>query len=110
MLCESIQSQLREVDLLARVGGEEFAILIPDTHLNGAFQLAERVRKCLMIQELADGGDIIRFTASFGVAALRPEDQSPDEVLKRADVALYEAKAAGRNCTMRENPACQAVE
>lgn len=100
-LCEVVQSELREVDLLARVGGEEFAVLIPDTGLEGAFQLAERLRQCLITQELAEGGDIIRFTASFGVAALGPEDQSPDNVLKRADVALYEAKAAGRNCTMR---------
>ena len=102
-LCESIQSQLREVDLLARVGGEEFAVLIPDTGLEGAFQLAERLRQCVMAQVLTEGGDVIKFTASFGVAALGDGDQSPDEVLKRADVALYEAKAAGRNCTMREN-------
>jgi diguanylate cyclase (GGDEF)-like protein len=102
-LCESVQSELREVDLLARIGGEEFAVLIPDTDLEGAFQLAERLRQGVMAQSLTEGEDLIRFTASFGVAALGPEDRSADEVLKRADVALYEAKAAGRNCTMREN-------
>lgn len=104
-LCESVQSELREVDLLARVGGEEFTVLMPDTNLDGAFQLAERLRLCVMAQELTEGEDVIRFTASFGVAALGPEDKSADDALKRADVALYAAKAAGRNCTMRENAA-----
>lgn len=104
-LCASVQSELREVDLLARVGGEEFAVLIADTDLEGAFQLAERLRKCVMAQALTEGGDVVRFTASFGVAALGSEDKSPDEVLKRADAALYEAKAAGRNCTKREHAA-----
>lgn len=101
-LCEGIQSELREVDLLARVGGEEFAVLIPDTNLDGAFLLAERLRQRVMVQELTEGEDIIKFTASFGVATLGPEDKSPDDLLKRADVALYAAKGAGRNRTMRE--------
>ncbi|MBX3650142.1 MAG: sensor domain-containing diguanylate cyclase [Burkholderiales bacterium] len=103
-LCESVQAELREVDLLARVGGEEFAVLMPDTNLDGAFLLAERLRRCVMAQELIEGEDIIKFTASFGVAALGSEDKSPDDVLKRADVALYAAKGAGRNRTMRESP------
>lgn len=87
-LCESVQSELRGVDLLARVGGEEFTVLMPDTHLDGAFQLAERLRLCVMAQSLTEGEDIIKFTASFGVAALGPEDKSEDDALKRADVAL----------------------
>ena len=103
-LCESVQAELREVDLLARVGDEEFAVLMPDTNLDGAFLLAERLRRCVMAQELIEGEDIVKFTASFGVATLGSEDKSPDDVLKRADVALYEAKAAGRNCTRRESP------
>ncbi len=93
--CSSI---LRTADVFARLGGEEFGILLPETGPEEAVQTAERVRK--LVQQLkvtADNGDSIRFTASLGVAFLREDDQGLESLLQRADRALYAAKDAGRN-------------
>lgn len=100
-LCENCAQLLRKVDLLARVGGEEFAVLLPDTDLEGAWQLAERLRLGAAARSVPEGSETIRFTVSAGVATLLPADSALDEVLRRADRALYEAKAAGRNRTHR---------
>lgn len=99
MLCVVCMRILRQADLMARVGGEEFAVVVPDTNLDGATLLAERVRLAVADQALAEGGDMIRVTLSAGVSALAPTDSTVDDVLKRADQALYSAKAAGRNRT-----------
>lgn len=92
------QKTLRAQDLLARIGGEEFAVLLPDTRLEAAFDAAKRLEHALLYQSndtlLKDG---ICFTASAGVAMLRDHDSRFDDCLRRADIALYRAKAAGRN-------------
>jgi diguanylate cyclase (GGDEF)-like protein len=100
-LCETINSILREVDLLARIGGEEFVVIVPDTNIDGAFQLAERLRQSVAASTIKEGEECITFTISAGVAAVSSEDMSIQETLKRADTALYAAKNAGRNKTMR---------
>lgn len=100
-LCAVAESTLRQPDVFARVGGEEFAVLLPDTDADGAFLLAERLRQNVAAQGVAEGEDRIIYTISAGVASLLPEDVSPENALKRADMALYEAKGAGRNRTMR---------
>ncbi|WP_432695601.1 diguanylate cyclase [Marinobacterium sp. YM272] len=89
---------LRESDLLGRLGGEEFAALLPDTSLEGAKVLAERMR-----QTVADAttrsrnGEDIRMTLSIGVCEMQGEEREVSELLRRVDGALYAAKHRGRN-------------
>lgn len=87
---------LRETDILGRLGGDEFAVLVPETE--DARDQAERLRAAVerVRTALADGTDLT-VTVSIGVAAARPEDLSIDDLLGRADQALYEAKQNGRN-------------
>lgn len=89
---------LRGNDILARLGGEEFAVLLPETTLEAALETAERLREAVAASgmELATG-EMLRFTVSIGAACLTPADENIDAILKRADSALYAAKNAGRN-------------
>lgn len=96
-LAEAIRATLRELDTLGRIGGEEFALLLPETSAPEAHRIAERLRE--MIEDLrvhCDGADL-SVTASFGVTERQPDDAGIDALIRRADFALYEAKAAGRN-------------
>ena len=88
---------LRDADLLARIGGEEFAILMPSTNVHGARKLADRLRQMIAEQEVDLGGQRLRVQFSAGVTQLRDEDQSIEDCLRRADEAMYRAKQAGRN-------------
>lgn len=91
------RTTLRETDLAGRLGGEEFAILLPDTGLDGACVQAERLRKAIFASVIQYEGKPIFVTVSLGVAVLQSEDQNLDNLLERADSHLYEAKRAGRN-------------
>jgi diguanylate cyclase (GGDEF)-like protein/PAS domain S-box-containing protein len=93
------QKALRAVDMLARWGGEEFLVVLPDTDTAAAMVAAERIRAALQATEVA-APDLatIRFTVSIGVA--EPMTDNPGELLRRADLALYAAKANGRNRVM----------
>ena len=88
---------LRREDILGRTGGEEFAVMLPRTGLAAAAVIAERLRQRVEAIELPFGSERIRFTVSIGVGKVRPGDASIEAGLLRADRALYEAKAAGRN-------------
>lgn len=88
--------QLRAGDVLGRIGGEEFLVLLPQTDTTAAQQLAERLRLTLAGTAIVDGTATIRLPASFGVAELKPAE-SGAEWFRRVDRALYQAKAAGRN-------------
>jgi diguanylate cyclase (GGDEF)-like protein len=79
----------RGVDLVSRYGGEEFLILLPETDLPGAQILAERIR-----ESVEKGTDV---TASLGIACCTGETQSEEELINKADAALYQAKETGRN-------------
>lgn len=116
-LVQTLQQQLREIDLLGRLGGEEFAVLLPLTDLDGAVQLAERLRAAvadlalpvpLPMTAATDGqpnADAstppapLRFTISLGVTVLQAANphESIDTALKRTDQAMYQAKTTGRN-------------
>ncbi|UXH78622.1 GGDEF domain-containing protein [Roseateles amylovorans] len=96
-LVSVVQPCLREVDLLGRLGGEEFCALLPDTDIAGAALVAERMRVLLAAQSFAWNGQSWALTASFGIAESSPDDPSAAEVLRRADQALYRAKGQGRN-------------
>ena len=101
--CECVLSTIREMDLFARLGGEEFVILAPDTDETSAYQLAERVRQQFEQSHLTEGAEQIRLTVCAGVSTVRPEEELPDAALKRADEALYEAKRTGRNRTVLDS-------
>jgi diguanylate cyclase (GGDEF)-like protein len=88
---------VRDIDIPARLGGEEFAVLLPETSLEGAAAVAERLQRVLTAAPLlVRGGRSIDATASFGVAEL-VEGETADALLRRADAALYGAKAEGKN-------------
>jgi diguanylate cyclase (GGDEF)-like protein/PAS domain S-box-containing protein len=89
---------LRGADVIGRIGGEEFAILLPDTDIDGAHELAERLRAEVAetVIPLASGTDV-RVTVSIGASSLREGESAVDAVLARADEALYRAKRDGRN-------------
>jgi diguanylate cyclase (GGDEF)-like protein/hemerythrin-like metal-binding protein len=88
-----LEGSVREADLVARWGGEEFAILAPMTDAGGAVRLAEKLRALMEVTHLGPVGSV---TASFGVAEMRPDD-TLEAMLHRVDEALYGAKDSGRN-------------
>jgi diguanylate cyclase (GGDEF)-like protein len=92
-----LREQTRREDVIGRIGGEEFAIVLPRASLQTARDVAERIRMGLHNAEVSADGTVIPVTVSLGVAALRPGDESPDDLLKRADQALYAAKRRGRD-------------
>lgn len=88
---------LRKVDVLARYGGEEFIVLLPESDLEQATQVAQKLRAALEAEEFAvDGVDCIKISASFGVATLH-DGRNLEQLIKLADTALYVAKEQGRN-------------
>ena len=106
-LAREATAMLREVDILGRIGGEEFTIILPQTALKGALQLAERLRQKIEqnIVKLP-GGNSTKATISLGVAELCESMSSLDALIKAADIALYQAKENGRNqvvATQAEN-------
>ena len=96
-LVEVCRRHLRESDVLGRWGGEEFGILLPETALATARQSAERIGRALAEIRVEADGQTIGFTASLGVAQMDDSMSDIDELFKAADVALYQAKKAGRN-------------
>ena len=89
---------LREIDALARIGGEEFAAILPEADADSALAAAERLRAAIERSVLNVEGLSLPITASIGVSLIREEDVGYGSILKRADQALYAAKSAGRNC------------
>lgn len=95
----------RGTDTIARYGGEEFVLIAPETDRASALDLAERMRAALQSAEIRIDHQSLKVTASFGVAMLHGDDKKPEDVLHRADEALYAAKGAGRNRVMAERAA-----
>lgn len=90
---------LREIDIIGRLGGEEFAMLLPETTIDNAFNVAERLRMVIETSKvpLLMGGLPLQFTVSIGISTLSSEEDNIDVLLYRADQALYLAKNGGRN-------------
>ena len=98
-LASILRGSLRVMDVAARYGGEEFVILLPESSSPEAAAVAERIRRVLDQRKLAVDSHLVRYTASFGVAAVSDLEEigDPMEVVWKADQALLEAKRAGRN-------------
>jgi diguanylate cyclase (GGDEF)-like protein len=92
-----LASAFREVDVVARVGGEEFAVLLPSTNTETAFAAAERLRARVAERVIDVAGTSLRYTVSGGVATIDSDSADLEMLMKQADSALYAAKAAGRN-------------
>jgi two-component system, cell cycle response regulator len=102
VLCEIASRTLHDVrsfDLVARYGGEEFLVVMPETSLQVALVVAERLRMSIAERPFAVSGTttMLQVTVSVGIATTLSEDDSPTELLRRADEALYAAKNNGRN-------------
>jgi diguanylate cyclase (GGDEF)-like protein len=94
----AIEAQLRPGDLAARLGGDEFGVLLPETSRADAAAVARRLREVLRERSFVnDRGETIHVTVSLGVSSLRDSDRGPDDLLARADRALYEVKNSGRD-------------
>lgn len=97
MLAATGRRLLRDIDLFARIGGEEFAILLPQTDHAAAWIVADRLRQAIMDQSIATEEGPLRLTVSLGLASLDPATADLDDLIRRADLALYQAKQNGRN-------------
>jgi two-component system cell cycle response regulator len=93
-----LRRNTRGIDLACRLGGEEFVIIMPDTEIERAMHVGERLRAYVAAEPFQANSDTrIRVTASVGIAMLERRDDTPDTIFKRADNALYVAKREGRN-------------
>lgn len=94
-----ILSSVRDTDMVARYGGDEFVVVLPETPIEQALYVSERVREKIARHHFTGGRRLqLRITASFGVAAFPLHAPSPQQLVACADAAMYEAKAAGKNC------------
>ena len=99
-----IRQAIRSKDMACRFGGEEFVIILPDTDMGVAKMVAERIRQDMQRHPVDVGGtgQLVEFTVSVGVSTIDGEADSTEKLLKRSDVALYNAKQAGRNRVVSE--------
>jgi len=97
-LAQTFKTYFRVNDVICRFGGEEFIVLLPKTTEEMAKNIAERIRQLISEDEFnISDGRIVKYTLSIGVATFRMSDDDLDQIVKRADKALYEAKHEGRN-------------
>ncbi|WP_348751546.1 diguanylate cyclase [uncultured Aquincola sp.] len=106
-LAAGLKAAFREMDLVARLGGEEFVVLLPGANADAAEGLARRVCRELASHAVEVEGSLIRYTISAGVAAMEPGITDVDTLVKRADVAMYAAKHSGRNRVVRWDASLQ---
>ena len=106
----ALRGAIRPEDAVARFGGEEFAVLLPSTSLNEAILVAQKVRDAVARVTITRGNQQIAITMSGGLATIQSNERV-EGLIHRADLALYAAKAAGRNCTFLHNGIdCQLAE
>lgn len=92
-----IKPLLRKTDFLARFGGEEFVIILPETGRDGARKAAEKIRMHIEKTDFLHKGENVSVTISLGATQVRPSDKTPGEIFERVDKAMYQAKQSGRN-------------
>jgi diguanylate cyclase (GGDEF)-like protein/PAS domain S-box-containing protein len=93
----TVKANLREQDIFARTGGDEFRLLLPGTPQPGATLLAERIRNEVNLLKIGTANNSIALSVSIGLCSSHPDNKVIDDIVRQADVALYQAKAAGRN-------------
>jgi diguanylate cyclase (GGDEF)-like protein len=107
LVASRLRAEVSEPAFIGRLGGEEFAIVVPDSDAEAGRQLAERFRESVMTIDtrrwLADR----RLTVSIGMTVSKLEGDTSSHMLQRADAALYDAKRAGRNCVRQQLPPIQ---
>jgi len=103
MFTTEVSSLLRAGDIFSRWGGDEFCILLPQTNVENAMKVAEKIRAVVKNISVKTDKKQISFTVSLGVAGYRSEDEDASEILERADRALYEAKESGRDRSVLES-------
>lgn len=104
-VAKTLRKATRAVDFPGRYGGEEFILLCPETDLDHAYSVAERIRSKLERRQFdVGGGQLVSVTASFGMAEFPIHGKGAEPVIGAADAALYEAKRAGRNCVKAASP------
>ncbi|ROS04638.1 response regulator receiver modulated diguanylate cyclase [Sinobacterium caligoides] len=96
-LAKELKGQVRECDILGRIGGEEFAICMPQTETEQAVIAVERLREAVESMEIDIGGQVLSITLSIGLSQLHGSDLNLIEIMREADLALYQAKNEGRN-------------
>lgn len=96
-ISQQLRSLIRPYDVIGRLGGEEFALMLPDTDLAGALAAAERMRTAISAERISVAGADITLSASFGVADCHRGTLDASVALSHADAAMYESKRAGRN-------------
>lgn len=103
-LATILKKHTREQDIVTRFGGEEFAIILPGTGYQGAVEVAERIRRAVAGYQFNEGGKTLRLTISAGIVVWPEDGTNKEELVARADFALYRAKIMGRNnvCSYRQ--------
>ncbi|MDO8525372.1 MAG: sensor domain-containing diguanylate cyclase [Candidatus Omnitrophota bacterium] len=96
-----IKDSVREIDLVSRYGGEEFAVVLTETGAEGAMLVAERIRKKTEEHLFRAYDEALKITISIGLAAYPADSAEPDELVEKADIALYDAKKMGKNVVCR---------
>lgn len=96
-LARTLEKSVREVDVVARFGGEEFVVLLKGHNSKSSFKVAERIRKNIEKMDIEFQGQILKVQVSIGVANITPKINFPEDLVARADKALYESKNKGRN-------------
>lgn len=104
---KAMQGHLRATDVAARYGGDEFVIMLPDTPARGALEVAERIRHAVESAPFTTEAGRVPCTVSIGVASYPQDGRGIESLLARADRALYEAKAAGRNRVVQHDAAAR---
>jgi diguanylate cyclase (GGDEF)-like protein len=97
LMVKNIKTQLRETDVVARYGGDEFVVLLPETPATGAYDVASRILNSVKNTPLKIDGDVVNVTVSIGISTYPTGGQSMDSLVAKADEAMYKAKVGGRN-------------
>ncbi|MBI3314413.1 MAG: GGDEF domain-containing protein [Candidatus Omnitrophica bacterium] len=95
-----IKENIREIDIAGRYGGEEFCVVLPETDLEGARVVAERIRKAAEARVIKAYDAVLSITISIGVSTYPSDGKLPEEIIDKADWSLYRAKSQGRNCVV----------
>lgn len=102
-VADTIKASIRKLDVACRYGGEEFSVVVPTCDLSICVKIAQRIRQSIELMEIRSDDYDIKITASLGVACYSIyRNETPEQLLQRADQHLYAAKHAGRNCVKHD--------